>query len=335
MRFFIACALLAGVSLADRDLMTMFKAFKAQHQRSYAGVAEESLRFETFVRNMKRAEVAQAANPLATFGVNAFSDRTDEELKRFHSHASARPTAEARRGLSSFSMSTEEKANARGASIDWRTKGVVGPVVNAGSCNLNWAIAAAANIEGMWAASGKRFVSASAQEFVSCDSTATTCAIDLGSLPYNAFEWALQNTNGSVASASWFPLNNGSTPSCPDNIETFPKAATFKSYVNITESEDDMAAYTYAHGPIAAVAYVTGFSWAAYTGGILTNCNARIFEDFYIAVLVVGYDDTHNPPYWILKNSWGSDWGEAGYIRIQKGVDLCDITQSASSVVIK
>lgn len=45
------------------------------------------------------------------------------------------------------------------------------------------------------------------------------------------------------------------------------------------------------------------------------------------ALTVVGYNNTNNPPYWIAKNSWGTQWGEDGYIRIEKNVNACGISK--------
>ena len=58
----------------------------------------------------------------------------------------------------------------------------------------------------------------------------------------------------------------------------------------------------------------------------LTKCGKQLDH----CVQVVGYDTTKTPGYWIVKNSWGKDWGESGYIRIQMGHDLCGIADVAT-----
>lgn len=49
------------------------------------------------------------------------------------------------------------------------------------------------------------------------------------------------------------------------------------------------------------------------------------------AVLVVGFgtDTKTREPYWIVKNSWGPEWGENGYFRIRRGTDECGIESLA------
>jgi hypothetical protein len=62
--------------------------------------------------------------------------------------------------------------------------------------------------------------------------------------------------------------------------------------------------------------------------GIMTNCISSQVDH---GVLAVGFDNTNNPPYWIIKNSWAASWGENGFIRVQKGTDQCLITDSPCS----
>lgn len=54
--------------------------------------------------------------------------------------------------------------------------------------------------------------------------------------------------------------------------------------------------------------------WEHYTGGVM-KCRSNVTEDH--AVLLVGY----TPQYWIVKNSWGPEWGESGYIRISRNIN--------------
>lgn len=326
MKQLIAVALLAAVALADRDYEAMFKAFKVTHAKFYASEAEEIKRFEAFTHNMKKAAEMQAANPLATFGATAHADRTAEELKRMRKLVSSRKSV-AQRTIAV--VSSEERAKARGTSIDWRKKGVVSPVLQQGDCGGDWAISAAGNIEGVWAVSGRPFVSASPQMLLSCDDNNGNGGCNGGGLPDLAFSWLLTNNHGSIITSASFPYSTSdSMPACPTTV--LPVAANITGYVDITPTEDAMAAYTLANGPIAVVVDAT--SWEMYTGGIITNC---VSQQVDMAALVVGYDDTNVPPYWILKNSWGTTWGEQGYIRVAKGSNQCLITSQPSSATVK
>jgi len=97
--------------------------------------------------------------------------------------------------------------------------------------------------------------------------------------------------------------------------------ATITGHTDIPGNEPAMASQVAAGGPLSIAVDAT--SWQTYTGGILTNC---ISDQIDHGVLIVGFDLTNNPPYWIVKNSWGASWGENGYIRVGYGTDQCLIT---------
>ncbi len=101
--------------------------------------------------------------------------------------------------------------------------------------------------------------------------------------------------------------------------------------LNITE--DQMAEYLYQHGPLAVC--VNALPWMTYTHGVFSgSCPAKLNH----CSLLVGYgvDSKVSPaePYWIIKNSWGVDWGMDGYLWLKRGIDQCGITKLVSTAVI-
>ena len=79
-----------------------------------------------------------------------------------------------------------------------------------------------------------------------------------------------------------------------------------------------MIDYVLAQGPISAC--IDASTWATYTGGILSTCG----EEPNHCVQIVGVNTVDN--YWLVRNSWGTAWGEDGYIRLKLGEDLCGIS---------
>ncbi len=83
-------------------------------------------------------------------------------------------------------------------------------------------------------------------------------------------------------------------------------------------SEDAMLAYVLSTGPVSACLDAT--TWNTYTGGIIGTCGSEPNH----CVQVVGANTVEN--YWLVRNTWGTAWGEDGYIRIKIGEDLCGIS---------
>merc|ERR1712098_354502 len=79
------------------------------------------------------------------------------------------------------------------------------------------------------------------------------------------------------------------------------------------------AAWLAVNGPISVA--VDASTWQTYSGGIMTNCPSGQLDH---GVLIVGYDNTSSPPYWIIKNSWATVWGEEGCIRVGADCILCE-----------
>ena len=95
--------------------------------------------------------------------------------------------------------------------------------------------------------------------------------------------------------------------------------------VNITASEEYLQFALFINGPVA-IAFNVMDDFEAYESGIYTN--PYCFDepmDLNHAMLVVGWGTENGKDFWILKNSWGTEWGEEGFARVEKGVNLCGI----------
>jgi cysteine peptidase B len=329
----ITLLLLAAVAtcvLADpvplRDFWPRFSNFKAKYGRQYASQAEEDHRFGVFAANMETALQLNASNPNAHFGANAFSDMTPAEFKAYHnaeSHFAQRAVESANKPRAVITREMHELA---GQAIDWRQKGAVTPVKDQGQCGSCWSFSTTGNVEGQWFLAGHGLVSLSEQFLVSCDTVDGACN---GGLPSQTMSWIVQQNGGNLVTEASYPYASGSgtSPSCNRNGNVV--GAKITGHTDLPSDEASMAAWVYSNGPLSIA--VDASSWQTYNGGVMTNCQASQVDH---AVLIVGFDTTANPPYWIVKNSWSTRWGESGYIRLQYGNNQCLLTSDATSAVV-
>ena len=210
------------------------------------------------------------------------------------------------------------------ASINWIEKGAVGPVLNQGSCGSCWSFAAVAVLEGRLVASGAgNLTKLSEQQLLSC---ATKDGCQGGD--YET-AWDYTSLKG-VTSAQLYPYvsasisssNPSSTPACDTSLASSGVVTSSSQYYrDMTETE--MMSTVATGGPIA-IAISTPSCFHTYTSGVLTQAACPCYSgpsSINHAVTIVGYGTTSDGiDYWLVKNSWGSQWGFEGYILLERNV---------------
>lgn len=299
----------------------------------FATSHEDHHRREILARNLQRAADLQKQNPHATFGLSPLALLTPEEFQR--RYANSEPHIQrglelykrgALRHIRPYVPRTKQTVTAieLPTSIDWRQKGAVTPVKNQGDCGSCWSFSTTGSIEGQWFLSGRDLVSLSEQNFVSCDDLfAFGCD---GSFSWLAYSWAVDAQNGTIYLESSYPYvsgENGTVPSC-NRGGAVAGAQIVGGQVLSPWNALGMRTFLASEGPLSVAVDATTFQ--TYTNGILTSCEDGLPDH---EVLVVGYSEAvlnnQTVPYWIVKNSWGTTWGEAGYIRVASGKNLCQI----------
>ena len=260
MKALLLIAVFSAVALANKDYDAMFREFKSTHLKAYAGATEEATRFANFVRNMKKAEVHQAANPLAVFGANQFADMSDAEFATringaaFYKKAMAESTHTVEAPLADI------VAAAAPDRVDWRNMGAVTPVKDQGSCGSCWAFSATGNIESMWFIAGNPLTAVSDQQLTACDTLDSGCN---GGLMDNAYNWLLRYRKGEIVTEAAYPYVSGSgrSPACRPSaeIDAMPVGAVITGIDHIARSEDTLAAYVLKSGPMSVAVDATTF----------------------------------------------------------------------------
>jgi C1A family cysteine protease len=86
--------------------------------------------------------------------------------------------------------------------------------------------------------------------------------------------------------------------------------------------ETKLKALVYKYGAVATHIYASDPGFGNYASGVFNDCSTTSINH---AVVVVGYGTENGSPYWLVKNSWGSNWGDNGYIKMYRGNGICGI----------
>ncbi len=193
------------------------------------------------------------------------------------------------------------------SSWDWRTMGGMTPPKNQGGCGACWAFAAVGALESYHKIQTGEQILFSEQQCLSCNEYGYGC--DGGNMVACYDLWS---TFGAVSSSCMPYYANDNYPCIQDECEVM---ARIDGYSYVPYGEEYLKTAVMIH-PIAVTMYATG-AFFYYGGGCYAGPNGATNH----AVLLCGWDDDacSGNGAWLIKNSWGSGWGEGGYAWIQYG----------------
>ncbi len=197
--------------------------------------------------------------------------------------------------------------------IDWVEAGMVTPIRNQGQCGSSWAFPATNALESVKLIKQHKTDIYSVQDLLDCSGSYGNYGCN-GGLMDSAFEYIRDK---GIATEVDYPYKAVNQP-CNNSVARKQK---LKTYVDVKGCDEMLNALS--GRPIATAADAS--KWAYYKSGILTDCGNNANHGIFL----VGASDT----YWKLKNTWGTDWGESGYIRIARG-NTCGICGSPSYPVL-
>jgi len=297
-----------------------FIEFQHQYGRFYASAEEYNYRLAVFNANVQAAAKLQAGSNVTTFGVTKYMDLTPQEFKKIILMSKLPPREH---GVIAPLTNLTEKAP---ASYDWRSRaGVVSPVYNQGQCGSCWAFSATENIESQWALKGHGLQSLAMQQIVDCDKTSYGCN---GGWTSSAYQYVM--SAGGLEYYNNYPYT-AVTGSCKFNAGHID--AKLSGWVTVTanRNEQQMVNYLVENGPLSIC--VDAAPWQFYKGGVLTAAQCGTSIDH--CVDTTGYNMNANPPYWIVRNSWGADWGIGGYIYLQYGQNTCAMAEVVTNSQVR
>lgn len=305
-------------SMADRHDRWM-----AEHGRVYKDAAEKAARFEIFKSNMEHIESFNGRKEKYWLGPNQFTDLTNQEFKNLYS-AGFRPSA-------SVSPATgfrhENVTVDAAASLDWRSKGAVTSIKDQGQCGACWAFSAVAAIESINQIKSGKLVSLSEQELIDCDVNGEDQGCG-GGLMDTAFKFIVDNHG--INSEANYPFV-GEDGSC-NTKKSSVSAVKISGFEDVPENSEAALLKAVTAQPVSVAIDGGDPNFQSYAGGIFTGpCDTELDH----AVTAVGYGtDADGTKYWLVKNSWGFNWGSDGYIKMERDISsaegLCGLAKQPS-----
>jgi len=142
----------------------------------------------------------------------------------------------------------------------------------------------------------------------------------------NAFQWV--EKNGIVGELSYpYTSGTGTTGTCKQSKEAH-KFVHITGYTDVPAKDENALKAAVSKQPVSVAIEADKSAFQLYKGGILDNSACGTNLDH--GVLVVGYGTDSSKDYWKVKNSWGTTWGEEGYIRMVRNKNQCGISQQPS-----
>ncbi|XP_077251180.1 senescence-specific cysteine protease SAG39-like [Tasmannia lanceolata] len=327
------CAFLINMAVCEvqkndtRAMIDRYEQWMEKYKRNYTDRHEWQLRFKIYQSNVELIDAINFINASYKLIDNQFADMTNEEFRATYL-GFVLPHQQPKR-RSNF-MYKNKNTTELPVSVDWREKGAVTSIKDQGNCGSCWAFSAVAAVEGITKLKTGKLLSLSEQELVNCDVQGQDQGCNGG---YMDLAFQFIKKNGGLTTESNYPYQGIDGPCNTAKLKNH--ATTITGFEDVPPNNEQALLAAVANQPVSVAIDAGGYSFQFYSGGIFDGyCGT----DLNHGVAVVGYGNGSggggNDKYWLVKNSWGADWGEKGYIRMKRDVSskqgLCGIAMQAS-----
>uniref|UniRef100_A0A8C6SJN5 Uncharacterized protein n=1 Tax=Neogobius melanostomus TaxID=47308 RepID=A0A8C6SJN5_9GOBI len=317
----VVLAVLCTVALAELDsrLDRHWQMWKAKYQKKYQNKVEEVSRRALWEKNLLYINThnleASMGSHTYTMAMNHMGDLTKEEA--IQRYATLRIPKDLKRTSSPLKATTADLPQ----TVDWRKKGYVTEVKDQGECGSCWAFSVVGAMEGHLFNTTGKLINLSPQNLVDCARDYGNYGCQGGYMD-KAFDYVVAN---GLESEADYPYK-GQDREC--RYDPAKRVANCSKYNFVDRgSEAALKEAVATVGPISVG--IDADPILSYSSGIFsdTDCTGSVNH----AVLAVGYGTDGGQDYWLVKNSWGTGWGEDGYIRIARNKgDMCGIATYAT-----
>lgn len=302
---------------------------------------QHEIRFQRFQESLdiiKRlnADREGSSSDSALYGLTQFSDLSPEEFSHHHLQPSLHKHLGKHHEHHVSAIYRNHKNNnhvhkrAIGTLpkiVDWRSKGAVTPVRNQKECGACWAFSTIETVETMNFLKTGVLQELSVQEAIDCARNGNlgcdggdTCSLLI---------WLAANKT-KIETEKAYPLVLQNQICKLQSPTTGVQVASNFSCDYLVGDETTILSLLAYHGPVTVA--VNALSWQFYLGGVIQfHCDGNP-QNLNHAVQVVGYDLTAEIPHYIIRNSWGTLFGDRGYLYIAVGENLCGLATEVTSL---
>lgn len=317
----MALVLLTALSL---PLYPTFNVWSSYHGKVYEPT-ERDYRQSVYRQNVRKIyHHNYHTHSSWKMAVNEFADMTAPEFRARYV-SGARPTRIYRANEYSFEWNT----TALPTSVDWTTKGAVTPVKNQQQCGSCWAFSTTGAVEAAWFLANHSLSSLSEQQLVDCSTAEGNQGCNGGLMDYG-FQYVIDNRG--LGSEVAYPY----TATGPNACKKVASIAKISSFTDVPTNSELALMTAIAQQPVSVAVEADQDSFQFYSSGVMTKACGTALDH---GVLAVGYGTLGGQDYYKVKNSWGSSWGDSGYILLGRGTSFgssgqCGIQMDPSYPVV-
>jgi len=309
----------------DNHVEDAFDTFRKHHGKKYNNETEHEHRKNIFRQNMRYIHSKNRAGLTYRLAPNHLTDMGFEEMRQL------RGKLHSKGYNGGLPFPHENKMENLPEQLDWRLAGAVSSVKDQSVCGSCWSFGTVGTLEGALFMKTGKLTRLSQQALVDCSWGFGNNGCD-GGEDFRVYQWMMKH--GGIPTEESYGPYLGADGYC--HLENATIAAPIKGYVNVTSGDlDALKVALFKHGPISVAIDASHKSFSFYANGVYYEPKCGSGEDdLDHAVLAVGYGTLRGEPYWLIKNSWSTYWGNDGYVLMSQKGNNCGVATSPTYVIM-